>query len=146
VRQERQIRLKIPAGVDTGSRIRLAGQGERGRGGGTPGDLLITVRVTSHRFFRRKGLDVHCTVPVNIAQAALGSKIRVRTVGGGKVSLRVPPGTQSGTKFRIPEQGIEKNGQLGDQYVQVKITVPETLDPEEERLMREFAEAAELKY
>jgi molecular chaperone DnaJ len=146
VRQERRIRLKIPAGVDTGSRIRLPGQGERGGGGGPPGDLLITVRVKPHRFFRRKGLDVHCTVPVNIAQAALGSKIRVRTVGGGKVSLKVPAGTQSGTKFRIPGQGIEKNGQRGDQYVQVKITVPETLDPEEERLMREFAEAAELRY
>ena len=146
VRQERQIRVKIPAGVDTGSKIRLAGQGERGRGGGTAGDLLITIRVKPHRFFRRKGLDIHCTVPVNIAQAALGSKIRVRTVTGGKVSLKVPPGTQSGTKFRIPGQGIVKSGQQGDQYVQVKITVPEKLDPEEERLMREFAEAAELRY
>jgi molecular chaperone DnaJ len=146
VRQERKIRLKIPAGVDTGSKIRLAGQGERGHAGGPPGDLLITVSVKPHRFFRRKGLDVHCTVPVNIAQAALGSKIRVRTVGGGKVSLKVPAGSQSGTKFRIPDQGIEKGGKRGDQYVQIKITVPDQMDEDEERLMREFAEAADLKY
>ncbi|MFW5947026.1 MAG: molecular chaperone DnaJ [Gemmatimonadota bacterium] len=146
VRQERRIRLKVPAGVDTGSKLRLSGQGERGRGGGPPGDLLITFQVKPHRFFRRKGLDVHCTVPVNIAQAALGSKIRVRTVDGRKVSLRIPPGTQSGTRFRVPGQGIEKGGRRGDQYVQVRITVPERLDPDEEKLMREFAEAAELKY
>ncbi len=146
VRQERKIRLKVPPGVDTGSKLRLSGQGERGRGGGPAGDLLITFRVKPHRFFRRKGLDIHCTVPVNIAQAALGSKIRVRTVDGKKVSLKVPPGTQSGTKFRIPGQGIEKSARRGDQYVQVKITVPEQLDEDEARLMREFAEAAELKY
>lgn len=146
VRQERRIRLKVPAGVDTGSKLRLSGQGERGGGGGAAGDLLITFRVEPHRFFRRKGLDVHCTVPVNIAQAALGSRIRVRTVDGRKVALKIPAGTQSGTKFRIPGQGIEKGGQRGHQYVQVKITVPEKLDPDEERLMREFADAAELKY
>jgi molecular chaperone DnaJ len=146
VRQERKIRLKVPAGVDTGSKLRLSGQGERGRDGGGAGDLLVTFRVKPHRFFRRKGLDVLCTVPVNIAQAALGSKIRVRTVDGKKVSLKIPAGTQSGTKFRVPDQGIEKGGRKGDQYVQVKITVPDRLDPDEERLMREFAEAAELRY
>ena len=146
VRQERKIRVKVPAGVDTGSKLRLSGQGERGRGGGPPGDLLITFQVQSHRFFRRKGLDIHCTVPVNIAQAALGSKIRVKTVDGKKVSLKIPPGTQSGTKFRVPGQGIEKGGQRGDQFVEVKIVVPDQLDPDEEKLMREFAEAAELDY
>ena len=146
VHQERQIRLTVPPGVDTGSRLRLSGQGGRGSAGGAAGDLLITFQVKPHRFFRRKGLDVHCTVPVNIAQAALGSMIRVRTVDGRKVSLRIPAGTQSGTKFRVPGQGIEKGGARGDQYVQVKITVPEKLDPDEERLMREFAEAAELRY
>ena len=146
VRQEKQIRLTVPPGVDTGSRLRLSGQGERGRSGGAAGDLLVTFQVKSHRFFRRKGLDIYCTVPVNIAQAALGSKIRVRTVEGRKVSLRIPAGTQSGTKFRIPGQGIEKAGARGDQYVQVKVTVPEQLGSDEERLMREFAEAADLRY
>jgi molecular chaperone DnaJ len=146
VRDDRRIRLRVPAGVDTGSKLRLSGQGERGEGGGPPGDLLVTFQVQADPFFRRQGLDVHCTVPINIAQAALGSKIRVRTVDGKRATVRVPPGTQSGTKLRIPGHGIEKGGRRGDQYVQLKITVPETLGPDEERLMREFAEAAQLKY
>lgn len=146
VRHERRIRLKVPSGVETGSKIRLSGQGERGAGGGPPGDLLINFQVKPDPFFRRDGLDVHCTVPVNIAQAALGSKIRVRTVDGTRVAVRVPAGTQSGTKLRIPGHGIEKGGSRGDQYVQLKITVPDTLGPDEERLMREFADAADLKY
>jgi molecular chaperone DnaJ len=146
VRHDRRIRLKVPAGVETGSKLRLSGQGERGAGGGPPGDLLITFQVRPDRFFRRNGLDVLCTVPVNIAQAMLGSKIRVRTVDGKRISVRIPAGTQSGTKLRIPGQGIEKGGRRGDQYVQVKIVVPETIGPEEERLIREFAAAADLKY
>lgn len=146
VRQERRIRVKVPPGVDTGTRMRLTGQGGRGHAGGGTGDLLITFQVRPHRFFRRKGLDVHCTVPLNIAQAALGSRIRVRTVDGKRVALNVPAGTQSGTRFRIPGQGIQKGASRGDQLVQVKITVPERLDEEEERLMREFADAAELRH
>ena len=100
----------------------------------------------SDRFFRRRGLDVYSTVPLNIAQALLGSKIRVRTVEGKHVVLRIPPGTSSGTKFRIPKMGIEKDGRRGDQYVQVKITVPEKLDERGVELMKEFAELSELKY
>jgi len=146
VTEQRQILLNVPAGVDTGSKLRLSGKGERGPGGGPPGDLIVTFRVAPDRFFRREGLDVVCTVPINVAQATLGSRIRVRTVDGKRVSLRVPPGTQSGTRFRIPGQGVEKGGRRGDQYVQVKIVVPERLTSEQERLMREFAQAAELKY
>lgn len=146
VREQRKLLINVPAGVDTGSKLRLAGQGERGPGGGQPGDLLITFRVRPHRFFRRDGLDIHCTVPINVAQAMLGSKIRVSTVDGKKVALRIPPGTQTGTRFRIPGYGVEKGGRRGDQYVQVRVQVPERLDPEEERLMREFARVAELRY
>mgnify|MGYP002780749320 CR=1 FL=1 len=145
VRRQRQLQINVPAGVDTGSRLRLAGQGEPGPGGGPPGDLLLTFRVQPDRFFSRDGLDLHCTVPLNLAQATLGSRLRVRTLDG-KVNLRIPPGTQSGTKFRIKERGIEKNGRRGDQYVHVQVTVPAKLDEREERLMREFADAAELKY
>jgi molecular chaperone DnaJ len=144
--EQRQILLTVPAGVDTGSKLRLTGQGGRGSGAAPPGDLIVTFKVKPDRFFHRDGLDVHCTVPINVAQATLGSKIRVRTIDGKKVALKIPPGTQSGTRFRIPGQGIEKNGRRGDQYVQVKIVVPERLGPEEERLMREFAQAAGLKY
>lgn len=146
VREQRQILLAVPAGVDTGSKLRLAGQGEKGAGGAQPGDLIVTFKVQPHHFFRRDGLDIHCTVPVNVAQAMLGSKIRVRTVEDRKVALRVPPGTQSGTRFRIPGQGIEKAGRRGDQYVQVKVEVPEKLSPEQERLMKEFADAGGLRY
>ncbi|MGH7483050.1 MAG: molecular chaperone DnaJ [Longimicrobiales bacterium] len=146
VRAQRQVALNVPAGVDTGSKLRISGQGERSIGGGPAGDLLITFRVIEDPFFRRDGLDLHSTVPINVAQATLGSKVRVRTVDGKKAALRIPPGTQSGTKFRIAGQGVQKAGRRGDQYVQVRITVPDSLDTEEQRLMREFAEAAELRY
>ncbi len=146
IRQQKQIQITVPAGVDTGSKLRLSGQGERGAGGGPPGDLLVTFRVQPHHFFTREGLDIHCTVPINIAQATLGSRIRVRTVDGKRVVLRVPPGTQSGTRFRIKGQGVEKGGRRGDQFVRVNVTVPASLDEQEERLMRQFAEMAELKY
>lgn len=146
VREQRQIIVSVPAGVDTGSKLRLSGQGERGPGGGAPGDLLITFRVKPHHFFRRDGLDIHCTVPINVAQATLGTKVRVSTVDGKKVALKIPAGTQSGTRFRIAGQGIEKGDRRGDQYVQVKVVVPEKLGAEEERLMRDFAKAAGLRY
>lgn len=146
VSENRQIVLSVPAGVDTGSKLRLSGQGEKGGAGAPPGDLIITFKVQPHHFFRRDALDIHCTVPINLAQATLGSKIRVRTVDDKKVALRIPPGTQSGTRFRIPGQGVEKSGRRGDQYVQVKVDVPATLTSEQERLMKEFADAAELRY
>jgi molecular chaperone DnaJ len=146
VREERKIALNVPAGVDSGSKLRLSGQGEKGSGGAAPGDLMVTFKVLPDRFFRRDGLDIHCTVPINVAQAMLGSRIRVRTVDGRKVALRVPAGTQSGTKFRIAGQGIEKAARRGDQYVQVRIEVPEQLSEEQEQHIRAFAAAAELKY
>lgn len=146
VREQRQIVLNVPAGVDSGSRLRLSAQGEKGTAGAAPGDLLVTFKVQPDRFFRRDGLDIHCTVPINVAQAILGSRIRVRTVDGKKVALRIPPGTQSGTRFRVPGQGIEKAGHRGDQYVQVKVEVPESLTPDQQELVRAFATAAELKF
>jgi DnaJ-class molecular chaperone len=85
-------------------------------------------------------------VPINLAQATLGSRIRVRTVDGKKVVLRIPPGTQSGTRFRIKGQGVEKGGERGDQFVRVSVAVPEQLGEREQKLMEEFAEAAGLKY
>jgi molecular chaperone DnaJ len=146
VRQQRRIQISVPPGVDTGSRVRLSGQGERGRQGGAPGDLIITYKVQPHRFFRRDGLDIHVTVPINIVQATLGSKIRVRTVSGKKVVLRIPKGTQSGTKFRIRGQGVTKGDRAGDQYVEVVVQVPEELSDEERQAMEGFAEAAGLKH
>ena len=145
-REQRQIVLAVPQGVDTGTKIRLSGQGEKAAGGAPNGDLMITFRVAPDSFFRRDGLDLYCTVPINIAQATLGSKIRVRTVDNKKVSLRIPAGTQPGTRFRVPAQGVEKNGRRGDQYVQVKIEVPEALTEEQQKMMEEFAASVDLKY
>ncbi|MFQ5537756.1 MAG: molecular chaperone DnaJ [Gemmatimonadota bacterium] len=146
VRQNRTIALTVPPGTDTGTKVRLSGQGERGTGGGPPGDLIITFKVQPHRFFRRDGLDIHVTVPINIVQATLGSKVRVKTIHGKKVVLTIPPGTQNGTKFRIRGQGIEKNGRRGDQYVEVKVEVPDHLSDEEKKLIEEFAEASGMKH
>ena len=146
VRQKRKLQINVPVGVESGAKVRLSGQGERGKAGGKAGDLIITFRVDKHRFFRREGLDIHVTVPINIVQATLGSKIRVRTIAGKKVVLKVPTGTQSGTKFRIRGQGIQKADRRGDQYVQVKISVPDELSDEEQKAMEEFAEATGLKH
>ncbi len=146
LRQNRTIQVSVPEGVDTGSKLRLSGQGERGAAGGAPGDLVLTFKVRPHRFFRREGLDVHVSVPMNLAQVTLGSKIRVRTVHGTKVVLRIPPGTQPGTRFRVRGQGIRRGGRTGDQYVEVKVRVPEELDGEEREAMERFADAAGLKH
>jgi len=146
VRQNRKIQVTVPRGVESGSKVRLTGQGERGSLGGIPGDLVITFKVKAHRFFRRDGLDLEVTVPINIAQASLGSKIKVRTIDGKRVVLRIPPATQPGTRFRIRGQGVQKGGRVGDLYVEVKLEVPETLTPEGQRLMEALATDAELRY
>jgi len=146
VRQNRKIQVTVPRGVESGSKVRLTGQGERGSLGGKPGDLVITFKVKPHSFFRRDGLDLEVTVPINIAQASLGSKIRVRTIDGKKVVLRIPPGTQTGTRFRIRGQGVEKGGRVGNLYVEVKLQVPEELTPEGQSLMEALATDAELRY
>jgi molecular chaperone DnaJ len=146
VRQQKTVNVTIPPGVDNGSKVRIAGQGEKGAAGGAPGDLLINVRVAPDRFFAREGLDLVCEVPINLAQAVLGSRIKVRTVDGKSVVLRVPPGTQSGTRFRIKGQGVEKGGRRGDQYVKVEVGVPETLSDEQRKQFEEFAAAAGLRH
>jgi molecular chaperone DnaJ len=146
VRTEKQVAITVPPATETGSRIRLRGQGERSRPGGTPGDLIITFQVQPDRFFRRDGLDLVCEVPLNVAQATLGTRLRVRTLDGKKVMLRIPPGTQPGRKFRLKGQGLEKNGRRGDQLVAVQVTVPGELTPEQQDLMKKFAESAGMGY
>ena len=98
------------------------------------------------RFYKREGLDLIAPVPINIAQATLGSKVNVRTLDGKKVSIRIPAGTPSGKRFRVRGQGIRKGEQAGDLIVEVEIVVPDKLTEEQERMMREFAEAGGLKY
>ena len=146
VNVNKRLRVTVPPGTDSGHRVRLKGQGQRNPTGGRPGDLLVTFRVKPDRFFRREGLDIFCTVPLNFVQAVLGTKIQVRTVHGPKVVLRIPASTQPGKKFRIRGQGIEKNGRRGDQYVEISVKVPEKLSAEQEKLLKDFAAASDLKY
>ena len=141
VRVEKRLMITVPPGTEDGTRLRLKGQGTKGRG-----DVVVVIQVEPDRFFRRDGLDVICTVPINLAQAMLGTRIKVKTLDGRRVMLRVPSGTQHGQRFRITGQGIEKNGRRGDQYVEVKVEIPEHLTPEQESAARAFAEKAGLKY
>jgi molecular chaperone DnaJ len=146
VRTRKKVLITVPPGSDTGTKIRLRGQGGRGADGGESGDLIITLQVAADRFFKREGLDLVATVPLNIAQATLGSRISVKTLAGKKVAIRIPPGTASGKRFRVPGQGIEKDGKRGDLLVEVTVNVPEKLTEEQERMMKEFAAAGGLKY
>jgi molecular chaperone DnaJ len=146
VRAGRKLMVTVPPGSETGTRIRLKGQGQPGRSGGSSGDLLVTLQVEPDRFFSREGLDLACEVPVNLAQALLGAQVRVRTVDGKRVLLKIPAGTQPGRRFRIKGAGVEKGGKRGDQLVTVRVDLPEKLSPEQEALLRQFADAAGLGY
>src|SRR5881409_3609387 len=141
VRVEKRINVEIPAGVEDGARLRLKNQGPKGRG-----DLIVEIHIAPDRFFRREGLDLIGVVPINLAQALLGSRIKVRTLDDKRVVLRIPAGTQHGQKFRIPAHGIEKNGRRGDMYVEAHVTLPEKLSAEEQEAVKSFAEKAGLKY
>ena len=141
MRVEKRVNVEIPPGVEDGARLRLKNQGPKGRG-----DLIVQIHVAPDRFFRREGLDLIGVVPINLAQALLGSRIKVKTLDGKNVVLRIPPGTQHGQKFRIPGHGIEKNGRRGDMYVEAHVTLPEKLSTEEQEAVKSFAEKAGLKY
>jgi molecular chaperone DnaJ len=146
VRTRKKLVVNVPAGVDSGSKIRLKEQGGRGSAGGPAGDLLITFQVQPDRFFKRDGLDLVAVVPLNIAQATLGTKISVKTIEGKRISIRIPAGTAAGRRFRVRSHGITKDGQTGDLIVETTIVVPETLTEEQERIIKEFAEAGGLRY
>jgi molecular chaperone DnaJ len=146
VRARRKVLITVPAGAESGLKLSLRGQGGRGAAGGQPGDLVVTFQVQPDRFYTRDGLDLIATVPINVAQATLGSRVSVKTINGKKVTVRIPAGTASGKRFRVPGQGVEKDGKTGDLLVEVAITVPETLNEAQEKAMRDFAEASGLKY
>jgi molecular chaperone DnaJ len=138
VRTRKKVSINVPEGADTGTRIRLKGQGGRGRNGGAPGDLFINFDVKPDRFFKREGLDLVATLPINIAQATLGSKISVRTVHDKKVSIKIPAGTPAGKRFRVRGQGIKKGEKNGDLIVEVTVSVPEKLTEEQEQKMLKY--------
>jgi len=137
-----ELSVKIPAGIEEGQSIRLAGQGTPGQHGGPAGDLLVTIHIAPHPYFRREGRNLLVEMPVTFPEAVLGSKIDVPTLTEGIVSMTLPPGTSSGAKLRLKGKGIvnPKTHAKGDQYVTIKIVVPKHLDSRSEELLREFAE------
>lgn len=141
VPRERTLNVRIPAGVDTGTRIRLRGEGEGSEEGGSPGDLYVVLQVREHPFFRREDRDIHCEMSISFAQAALGAELKVPTLDGD-VDLEIPPGTQSGTPFRLKERGAPAltGGGKGDQYVTVRVKTPTRLSPEQRKLLEQLAE------
>jgi len=141
VQRSRRIRVKIPPGVDTGSRVRVAGEGGAGRGGGPSGDLVLRVVVAPHQFFERDGDDLHCEVPVTFVEAALGAEIKVPTMTGS-ATLKVPPGTRSGQSLRLKGMGMPKlrGAGSGDQYVKAMVTVPKRLSKRQRELLEEMQE------
>ena len=141
VRRTRRVKVKIPAGVDQGSRLRLAGEGEAGLRGGPQGDLYISLRVRSHSIFKRDGNNIICEVPISFTQAALGARISVPTLNG-RVRLKIPPGTQTNKIFRLKGQGIPylRSSGRGDQWVRVVVETPVSLSEEQKELLRKFGE------
>ncbi len=146
VREVKAVNVTVPAGVDNNSKVRLAGQGEKGSAGGPAGDLVITFRVLPDRFFTRDGLDVSGDVHVNLAQAMLGSRVKVRTLDENPVVIKIPAGTQHGKRIRVKGYGIEKGGRRGDQYIRVMVDLPEELTEEQRQKFEDFAAAAGLKH
>ena len=139
VEEDKTLQVKIPAGVDNGDRIRLAGEGEAGPSGMPPGDLYVEVRVRPHALFQRDGDDLHCEVPIRISQAALGDTVRVPTLGG-EAELRIPAETQSGKVFRLRDKGVKsvRSRHPGDLYCKVAVETPVNLTAEQRELLEKF--------
>ena len=133
------VQLRVPAGVSDGERVRVPGKGNAGLRGGDAGDLYITVQVAPHPLYHREGDDLFITVPIAIHEAALGARVDVPTPDGG-AKVRVPPGTQSGQRFRLRERGAAstRDGRRGDLVVEVKLVLPKMLDERSKELLREF--------
>jgi len=141
-RRTHKLRVTIPAGVDTGHKLKLSGEGEHGVQGGPAGDLYIAINVQPHPFFHREDADILCEVPITFVQAALGGEIEVPTLEG-KVELKVPPGTQSQKVMRLRGKGIVqiRGGGRGDQYVRVIVEIPASLSARQRELLKEFAQS-----
>ena len=143
VARNTKLNVRIPPGVDTGSRLRSQGNGEAGLSGGQPGDLYIVLTVKEHELFERQGDDLFCEIPIKFTLAALGGAIEVPTLSG-KAALKIPHGTQSGTTFRLRGRGMPslRGGAQGDQLVRVQVEVPSALSSEQRRLLEEFAQVS----
>lgn len=143
VERESSIKLRIPAGVDSGTRLRSTGNGDAGVRGGTSGDLYVFLHLVEHDIFEREGQDLHCEIPLPFAVAALGGELKVPTLEG-QSSIKIPAGTQGGTTFRLRDKGmppLSSNGRKGDLHVSVQVEVPTKLNSSQEEKLRDFAES-----
>ncbi|WP_319774889.1 molecular chaperone DnaJ [Breoghania sp.] len=142
--EERTLSVNIPAGIEDGTRIRLAGEGEAGLRGGPSGDLYIFLSIRPHAFFQRDGADIFCRAPISMTTAALGGQFEVPTVEGGKTRVKVPEGTQAGKQFRLKGKGmpVMRSSQYGDMYIQVTVETPQNLTKRQRELLQEFEEVS----
>ena len=140
VTRERNLSVNIPPGVEDGTRIRLAGEGEAGLRGGTAGDLYIFLSVKPHAFFQRDGADLYCRVPISMVRAAIGGEISVHAIDSSECKLKVPEGTQSGRQLKVKGKGMPvlRSKQTGDMYVQVAVETPQNLTKRQRELLAEF--------
>jgi molecular chaperone DnaJ len=147
IEKEKSLEIKIPAGVETGSRLRIGAEGEAGVNGGPPGDLYVVIHVREHENFERQGANLYSAVPVTFAQAALGADIKVKTLDGEE-HLRIPAGTQTGTVFRLKSQGMPNLGGRGrgDLFVAVTLVTPKTLTKEQRKLLEKLAEVEDTDF
>jgi molecular chaperone DnaJ len=143
--KDRALNVNIPAGVETGTRIRLAGEGEAGMRGGPPGDLYIFVEVEPHDLFERDGMNLYCRVPVSMAKAALGGAIEVPTIDGGRGRVQIPGGSQSGRQMRLRGKGMPalRGGGIGDMFIELAVETPVNLTSRQKELLKEFEDLSE---
>jgi len=146
VRKAKKLSLKIPAGVDTGARMRLKGEGEGGRRGGASGDLYVIIHVAPHEFFHREGKDIHCRLPVSMTKAALGAELEVPTINGDR-RLNVPAGTQPGQVLTLKHEGVPslRGGSPGNMLIEIQVVIPKKLSPREKELLAELGALHEEK-
>jgi molecular chaperone DnaJ len=143
VRRARQVKARIPPGVEDGQKIKLKAKGGAGKRGGPPGDLYVLVHVAPHPFFTKRGRDLQVRVPLTFAEAALGTTVSVPTLDGGPVTVKVPAGTRSGRVFRVAGHGVPAPGKPGDLLVSFDIDVPAKLSAEQKRALEAFAKASD---
>jgi molecular chaperone DnaJ len=141
----KRLSVKIPKGIEDGGKIRLRGQGQQGSSGAPAGDLIVRVKIAGHSFFKRRGANIHCDVKINLAQALLGSKLRIRTLNDKHAVLTIPPGTQPGTTFRLKGMGVDTGTRVGDQLVTVNLEIPKKLSDREKKLIEELSASLNLK-
>jgi molecular chaperone DnaJ len=143
VQKEKTLQVNIPAGVEDGMRIRLAGKGEAGLRGGPPGDLYLFLTIAAHRFFKRDDSNLYCRVPISMTTAALGGNLDVPNIDGTRARVSIPPGTQTNSQFRLRGKGMSvlRSNNRGDMYVEIQVETPVNLTKRQKELLKEFEQA-----